>query len=120
MRRSAGMRRDRHGVVLGERCDDGNNDTDDGCTPFCELEPNCAGIKTLAGCTSTCGDGVILASDVNEQCDDGNTLNGDGCSSTCKVEAGYSCTVAGGALPTTINVPVTFRDFISLPTTGNC
>ncbi len=105
-------------VDLGERCDDGNNDTGDGCTPFCELEPDCSGIKSTDGCSSTCGDGMILASDVNEECDDGNVVDGDGCSSTCTVEPGWACTVSGGPAPTSIDVPVTFRDMIALPLGG--
>jgi cysteine-rich repeat protein len=107
-------------VELGERCDDGNSDSGDGCTPFCEKEPDCSGIGTLAGCTSTCGDGVILASDTSEECDDGNTVSGDGCDDDCQVEAGWACNVAsGGTLPDTLEVPVTFRDFLARPTTGN-
>ncbi|HEX2882073.1 MAG TPA: DUF4215 domain-containing protein, partial [Polyangiaceae bacterium] len=112
---------------LGEPCDDGDNFTADGCTPFCEIEPSCddnplttgvvEGNQTLIGCTSKCGDGVILVSDVNEECDDGNLIDGDGCDDTCQVEAGWECAVdSGTTLSSTINVPVTFRDVIALPT----
>ena len=99
----------------GERCDDGNSDSGDGCTPYCELEPECSGMLTTAGCTSTCGDGMILATDTNEECDDGNTVNGDGCSATCEIEDGWYCTISGSGLPDTIDIPITFRDFIAYP-----
>ncbi|HEX4352590.1 MAG TPA: DUF4215 domain-containing protein [Polyangiales bacterium] len=97
-----------------EACDDGNQVVGDGCTPFCEVEPDCS----AGACHSRCGDGLILPND-QEQCDDGNTNNGDGCSSTCQVEAGYSCMLQQGTLPDTLEVPVTYRDFISLPTGGS-
>ncbi len=53
-----------------------------------------------------------------EECDDGNPVSGDGCSSTCKVEKGYGCNLQQGTLPDKLEVPVTYRDFLSLPTTG--
>jgi fibro-slime domain-containing protein len=93
-----------------EPCDDGNNVIGDGCNPFCEVEPICG----QDGCKSSCGDGIMLASD-NEQCDDGNTLNNDGCSSDCKIEAGYKCTVVAAQLSDTLWAPITYRDFISFP-----
>lgn len=96
-----------------EPCDDGNNVIGDGCNPFCEVEPTCA----QDGCKSSCGDGMILATD-NEECDDGNTLNNDGCSSDCKTEPGYQCTVVASQLPNKILVPITYRDFISFPING--
>lgn len=54
----------------GEACDDGNNESGDGCDRFCRSE--------------VCGDGVVQD---NEECDDGNTEDGDGCSRLCVVEA---------------------------------
>jgi cysteine-rich repeat protein len=57
---------------LGEECDDGNNDSGDGCTANCKLE--------------FCGDGIINDAP-NEQCDDGNTQDGDCCSSSCEIES---------------------------------
>lgn len=98
----------------GEPCDDGNHVVGDGCTPFCEVEPSC----TASGCSSRCGDGLILPTDA-EECDDGNTKNRDGCSSTCKEESGYSCTLAQGVLPATLQVPVTYRDVVALPAGGS-
>jgi fibro-slime domain-containing protein len=93
-----------------EPCDDGNQVVGDGCTPFCEVEPDCS----AGACRSRCGDGLLLPND-DEACDDGNTADGDGCSNKCKVEAGYSCTLEQSELPDVLSVPVTYRDFISLP-----
>jgi fibro-slime domain-containing protein len=87
-----------------ERCDDANHDLGDGCTPLCQLEPNC----DSGACTSPCGDGIKFK---DEDCDDGNTKDGDGCSSTCKMEDGYKCTQATDAEPTSIGIPIVFRDF---------
>lgn len=103
------------GVPEGdEPCDDGNDVIGDGCNPFCEVEPSCPN----GPCTSACGDGLILPSD-NEQCDDGNTKDGDGCSSACTIEAGFQCANVSGTLPQVLQVPVTFRDMISLPQNGS-
>src|SRR5690606_25793115 len=53
---------------LGEQCDDGNNDLGDGCTPFCKKEPTCRDeFGSYEACTSACGDGVRLLSDLTEQ-----------------------------------------------------
>jgi cysteine-rich repeat protein len=57
--------------VTGEECDDGNNQSGDGCSASCMLE--------------RCGDGVLQAAD-GEECDDGNLSSGDGCRSDCTVE----------------------------------
>jgi len=103
------------GIVEGdEPCDDGNDVIGDGCNPFCEVEPSC----TMNGCTSSCGDGMILPAD-NEDCDDGNTLDGDGCSSTCMIETGFTCNNTLGQLPAQLEVPVTYRDLITYPLNGN-
>lgn len=96
-----------------EPCDDGNAVIGDGCTPFCEVEPDC----TAGACRSRCGDGLMLPSD-REDCDDGNTLDGDGCSKDCKVEAGYTCELEQAMLPEVLAVPVVYRDFISFPAAG--
>jgi fibro-slime domain-containing protein len=93
-----------------EACDDGDDEVGDGCNPFCQVEPTC----TASGCQSACGDGMRLPDD-DEECDDGNTLPGDGCSATCQIEAGFACEVVQGTLPDVLELPVTFRDFISLP-----
>jgi len=96
-----------------EPCDDGNNVIGDGCSPFCQVEPDCSG----GACTSACGDGLLLPND-DEACDDGNVNDGDGCSSDCEVELGWECELVEGALPETLLVPVTFRDFNALPLNG--
>ncbi len=99
------------GVKEGsEPCDDGDLVIGDGCNPFCEVEPDCSG----GACSSSCGDGLMLPTD-DEECDDGNTRNGDGCSSDCEVEKGYECELDTSDLPDTLEVPVTYRDMISLP-----
>jgi len=93
-----------------EPCDDGNRVVGDGCTPWCDVEPDCS----AGACRSRCGDGLILPNDA-EECDDGNATDGDGCSDTCQVEAGYTCTLEQSALPDRLSVPVTYRDFVALP-----
>lgn len=92
-----------HQLDPGEGCDDGNHTPYDGCSPFCQSELLCNG----DGCRSTCGDGFRLAS---EACDDGNTKDGDGCSSTCHVEVGFQCTEEDVPRPTSLIVPVIYRD----------
>lgn len=90
-----------------EPCDDGNEEVGDGCTPLCEREPTCVD----GACSSTCGDGMILAGD-GEECDDGNTNDGDGCSSDCQEEPGYECTLVTEDPPESLNIPVAYRDFV--------
>jgi len=90
-----------------ETCDvAGNTEPFDGCSAACQGEPTC----TEQGCTSSCGDGLIIAPEV---CDDGNGIEGDGCSATCQPEDGYTCSQAppceGEAC--TLNLPIVFRDF---------
>ncbi|MGC4069105.1 MAG: DUF4215 domain-containing protein [Polyangiaceae bacterium] len=91
-----------------EQCDDGDNDTGDGCTPACRVEPQCP----VAGgsCKSVCGDGLILKTDSDQECDDGNSANGDGCSSSCKVESGYECSPETSTSDALI-LPIVLRDF---------
>ncbi len=104
------------GVVEGgEPCDDKNTVVGDGCSPGCEAEPICTKPTDADGCSSSCGDGILLDGDANEECDDGNKRDGDGCSATCKVEAGYKCDKQAGALPASISIPFVFRDFIAFP-----
>jgi fibro-slime domain-containing protein len=92
------------GIVEGsEQCDDHNLIPYDGCSPTCTIEPKCAG----GSCTAVCGDGLKFP---GEECDDGNTKDGDGCSSTCKIETGWTCTAADQAPPTTLAIPVLYRD----------
>ena len=61
-----------------ETCDDGNTNSDDGCSSKCIRE---------------CGNNVINGV---ETCDDGNANSTDGCSAQCSLEAGYiECSSAG-------------------------
>lgn len=85
-----------------ESCDDGNTFPFDGCSEDCQIEPTCT---AGSGCTSQCGDGIVLG----EGCDDGNVGDGDGCSSKCAVEPGWTC--AQPPIGDTMNVPVVYRDF---------
>ncbi|RKH45264.1 DUF4215 domain-containing protein [Corallococcus llansteffanensis] len=96
------------GVKEGtEQCDDGNHDMGDGCSVLCVLEPRCVN----GTCEARCGDGVILPGDTTEQCDDGNVRSNDGCSSTCKLEDGFACTRITQSPPSTVEIPVVYRDF---------
>ncbi|HET7538537.1 MAG TPA: DUF4215 domain-containing protein [Polyangiaceae bacterium] len=89
-----------------ESCDDGNAVPFDGCSSTCQTEPKC----TSSGCTSECGDGLLI----NEECDDGNTKDGDGCSSTCKKEGGFTCSQTASCEKINdkciLRVPVIYRD----------
>jgi cysteine-rich repeat protein len=61
-----------NGIVSpNELCDDGNNNSGDGCAADC---------RSL----ETCGN-AITDSATGEQCDDGNTTDGDGCQHDCKL-----------------------------------
>ena len=87
-----------------EQCDDGNKLIGDGCTFLCTLEPSCSG----GTCVNVCGDGKVLP---GEACDDGNVVSGDGCSATCALESGYTCTLITSSPPSTVTLPVVYRDF---------
>jgi fibro-slime domain-containing protein len=80
------------GVVEGiEECDDGNENSGDGCSSQCLLEQGYACPSSGGACHLTvCGDGVAEGT---EECDDGNNNIGDGCTPFCEVEP--SC--SGGA-----------------------
>lgn len=114
------MEGDQTGSVY-EQCDDGNTDSDDGCSSSCMAEPGW--ICDFQGCHKVvCGDGfldpqgggkgpppkggpkkVIIPPDGGgdtggpEQCDDGNTDAGDGCDQGCQLEPGWICEVPGTA-----------------------
>ncbi|RKH17269.1 DUF4215 domain-containing protein [Corallococcus sp. CA047B] len=90
-----------------EQCDDGNHDMGDGCSVLCVLEPKCVN----GTCEARCGDGVILPGDTTEECDDGNVRANDGCSATCKLEEGFACTRVTTAPPSSVEIPVVYRDF---------
>ncbi len=93
-----------------EQCDGGNTVPFDGCSPTCTNEPKCGyDTNNKYGCTAQCGDGMIFG---GEQCDDGNTTDGDGCSSMCLIETGYSCTPTLPTLPSPLDLPIIYRDFM--------
>ena len=94
------------GVLEGtEECDDGNVIPYDGCSPTCTIEPQCAN----GTCTAVCGDGLKFP---QEACDDGNTRSGDGCSADCQVESGYTCKDTTQTPPTSLVIPILYRDFL--------
>jgi cysteine-rich repeat protein len=77
------------GGGTSEECDDGNEDSGDGCSEICEIEDGYTCTNSIPGvCTGTCSDGIRQA---NESCDDGNLTNADGCDDTCTVEDGFTC-----------------------------
>lgn len=56
-------------VDAGEKCDDGNMKSGDGCSSECKLEK------------IACGNGQL---NLSEECDDGNKIDTDACTSACK------------------------------------
>ena len=78
----------------GEKCDDTNSASGDGCSADCLVEKDFACPTPGAPCVSTvvCGDGKVNGA---ETCDDHNTKVGDGCGATCQVEMGWKCPVIG-------------------------
>lgn len=92
-----------------EQCDDGNNDSGDGCSPACRVEPGCP--VDGGACKSVCGDGMILPTDTDQECDDGNTADGDGCTADCRVEAGYQCLGTKITPSGKLILPIVYRDF---------
>jgi fibro-slime domain-containing protein len=97
-------------TAAGEQCDDANKIPYDGCSPTCTIEPHCQG----GSCTAVCGDGLKFP---GEDCDDGNKTNGDGCSSSCTIEPGFSCTATNQAPPSSLTIPILYRDFLYKNTT---
>lgn len=64
--------------VNNESCDDGNQDSLDGCSKICDIEAGWNCTHNVGGsntCTTTCGDSYHVGA---EACDDGNTTGGDG------------------------------------------
>lgn len=70
-------------VGVDEQCDDGDNNSGDGCSATCLEEDGFDCVDVPSVCTTTCGDGVTAGV---EQCDDGNTTPGDGCDESCNTE----------------------------------
>ncbi len=84
-------------IDMGEVCDDGNNEDDDGCSADCTAidDEHFTCTKDLSKVPNTtcvekaCGNGHL---ENGETCDDGNEIAGDGCDDNCDVEDGFSCT----------------------------
>jgi cysteine-rich repeat protein len=95
--------------VVGEECDDGNQNDEDDCTADCRInicgdghrdmqgpeteDCDVTGAPDTADCdgssmaahactTAVCGDGYTNGA-AGEVCDDGNTVSGDGCKADC-------------------------------------
>ncbi|HEX2731976.1 MAG TPA: DUF4215 domain-containing protein [Polyangiaceae bacterium] len=86
-----------------EACDDGNNNSGDGCASDCSAaEPNFICPQSGGACTAAdvCGDG---RQGTLEGCDDGNTTTGDGCTAGCTLEVGWACTVPGQPCENTVH-----------------
>jgi fibro-slime domain-containing protein len=85
-----------NGAVEGtEQCDDGNGDSNDGCSRFCQIENNFDCPTPGRPCINMakCGNGKLTS---DETCDDGNADSGDGCSADCQtIEPGWQCRVPG-------------------------
>ncbi|MFH1592261.1 MAG: hypothetical protein ABIB47_02755 [Candidatus Woesearchaeota archaeon] len=75
-----GVEQTPNGHGLQEECDDGNENSNDGCTDSCR--------------DAKCGDGVLWKEDGgDEECDDGDGVGGDGCDASCEIEDGWTCDV---------------------------
>lgn len=100
-------------VDIGEECDDGNLDPQDGCGPGCMIERCGDGVVQtgeacddgnlddtdgcLVGCVlAGCGDGIVHAG--VEDCDDANAVLGDGCTPACATERCGDGVVQAGPL----------------------
>lgn len=86
-----------NGVVeIGELCDDGNEEDDDGCSADClESDPDFLCLEEGEPCVRvvTCGNGIMEG---DEACDDGNEEDADGCFGDCsEIQDGYSCPKPG-------------------------
>merc|ERR1711907_485381 len=84
---------------MGEECDDGNLEANDGCSPTCKVEVHDGWSCTSDGATSRCfrcGDGIRQGV---EECDDKARESHDGCSDQCQVEPGYVCASANEFAP---------------------
>ena len=72
-------------------CDDGNNNSGDGCSNIWVIEKGylwqiLIDLHYLSYWRLSCGNGKI---ETGEEWDDGNSQNGDGWSSLCKIEFPY-------------------------------
>jgi len=82
-------------LEVGELCDDGNTDDDDGCSGDCQVADPHYLCTEGKGCERivTCGNGKIEGDEV---CDDGNTDDDDGCAGDCsETDDGFICVKPG-------------------------
>ena len=120
-------------LVVGEACDDGNQNSGDGCSQSCKPEsgfvclpedlltksevatgpPFAAQNRTV--CTPICGDGLVLLT-FGESCDDSNRIPGDGCDENCNVEPGYTCG-STGSLSASVCTPICGDGLLRSPET---
>ncbi|MBO4351345.1 MAG: DUF4215 domain-containing protein, partial [Proteobacteria bacterium] len=101
----------------GEQCDDGNSLGGDGCDANCKVE---YGYECPTGidCRAKCGDGSVMWQ-LGEKCDLGSDNGkGKGCSVTCQIEKGFTCTDPKPTYPDTVDLDVTYRDFIGMNSKG--
>ena len=85
---------------VDEACDDGNQESGDGCGANCRFIEEgfvCPTQGELCRPFAKCGDGEVV---FPEQCDDGGVEPGDGCSALCKVELGWKCEEGTACEPT--------------------
>lgn len=87
--------------VGSEGCDDGNQQSGDGCSRMCTEEDGweCVGgsVRSNDACSTRCGDGLRAGDEV---CDDGNRVAFDGCSMECNaVEVGFACSGGNATTP---------------------
>jgi cysteine-rich repeat protein len=77
-------------VSSSESCDDGNTESDDGCSATCATEDGwiCRTPGHPCERNEFCGDGILNS---EEECDDGNDLPGDCCDELCLLEPNCSC-----------------------------
>ena len=105
-------------LEAGEECDDGNTLGGDGCSNTCRVEHGYE-CPTGVACRPECGDGKVMWQ-IGEKCDLGpDNGRGKGCTIDCRVDTGFTCTDPSTVFPDTINLDVTYRDFIGMNESGS-
>ncbi len=84
-------------LFVGEECDDGNLENEDGCSEFCKIEKD-QNSETLTTwscqrvggpCTQTCGDNNVNGKDECEPNSDQSAM--EACDQNCRIKDGYEC-----------------------------